>query len=222
MKIIEPSFSLSNPYSEFLNIDDGIKMLRFIEKQARISHRSEDRQTEGSWNKFIRAVVLDHGDYSVIEHAHVTGTIRTDRGVSHEIVRHRIFSYTQESTRFVRYKGNMEFIKPVRLNEDLQSVMKFEVHCESSENLYKELLDRGGSPQEARSILPNSLATTIAVTGNLRAWRWFFLARTTKETHIDFRRFSVPMLEEFKKVVPILFDDIEPNVRQIDNAQKAH
>src|SRR5271155_3305557 len=110
MKIIEPSFKLSTPYTSSLTPQDGIDMLRFIETQARISHRSEDKQTGDSWQRFIKAVVLDHGDWSVTEHVSITATIRTDRGITHELVRHRLFSFTQESTRFVRYKEGLEFI----------------------------------------------------------------------------------------------------------------
>ena len=118
MKIIQPSFKLSTPYNGELTREDGIKMLRFIEGQARISHRSEEKQTSDSWEKFLQAVVIGHGDWSVTEHASVTATIRTDRGITHEIVRHRLFSFTQESTRFVRY-GNeeMEFIKPSEIEK---------------------------------------------------------------------------------------------------------
>jgi len=224
MRIIEPSFSLSTPYSEGLTREDGIRMLRFIEHQGRISHRSEDKQGLDTWERFIKAVVIEHGDWSVTEHASITATIRTDRGVTHELVRHRLFAFTQESTRFVRYAGDrvqMEFIRPEAIDEDGQSMELFRVHCQNSESVYNTLLARGGRPQEARSVLPNALAATIAVTGNLRNWRHFFLMRTSKETHPDFRRISIPMLEEFKKVVPSLYDDIEPNVRQIDNLKKA-
>jgi thymidylate synthase (FAD) len=220
MKIIEPSFTLSTPYSEGLNRTDGVRMLRFIEAQGRISHRSEDKQTLESWEKFIPAVVVGHGDWSICEHASITATIRTDRGITHEIVRHRLFAFTQESTRFVRNAGEMEFVRPIEQQESekiwFEEVLKF------LETSYHAMLKTGNRPQEARSILPNSLAATIAVTGNLRSWRWWFLARTTKETHPDFRRVSVPMLEQFKQIVPILYDDIQPEARQIDNARKAH
>lgn len=226
MKIIEPSFSLSTPYSSNLTPEDGIKMLRFIEQQGRISHRSEDKQTENSWERFIQAVVLQHGDWSITEHASITATIRTDRGITHELVRHRIGAYTQESTRFVRYDGGdkpkheFEFIQPQRINEDQGSKNIFKFHCEESERAYNALLNRGGAPQEARSVLSNALAATIAVTYNLRNWRHFFLMRTSKETHPDFRRITIPMLAEFKRVVPLLYDDIEPDQRQIENLRK--
>jgi thymidylate synthase (FAD) len=222
MKIIEPSFTLSTPFTDGLTREDGIKMLRFIEKQARISHRSEDKQTEDSWEKFIQLVIMGHGDWSVVEHCFVTATIRTDRGITHEIVRHRLFSFTQESTRFVRYKGEMEFICPEELyHPDTSQFVDFEIAMNQAEENYSQLLSKGVRPQEARSVLPNALAATIAVSGNLRNWRHFFLMRTSNETHPDFKRISVPMLAEFQRVIPLLYADIYPFQKQRQNLEKA-
>lgn len=219
MRIIQPSFQLSTPFGP-LTSEIGIQMLRFIEKQARISHRSEEAQTEDSWKRFISAVVIGHGDWSVVEHASVTATIRVDRGVTHELVRHRLFSFTQESTRFVRYKNELEFIEPPY---QAPSPLRFswEAAMSDAEKTYFDMLGWGAKPQEARSVLSNALAATIAVTGNLRNWRHFFLMRTSKETHPDFRRITIPMLAEFKNVIPLLYDDIVPELRQVDNLRMA-
>jgi thymidylate synthase (FAD) len=97
MKLISPTVELLRPENTLA----GIECLRFIERMARISHRSEEGQTLESWERFIRAVVLEHGDWSVVEHASATVLFRVNRGVTHELVRHRLFSFTQESTRFV-------------------------------------------------------------------------------------------------------------------------
>lgn len=222
MKIIEPSFEIVDPTSK----KDGIKLLQKIERMARISHRSEDRQTSDSWEKFLKAVVIDHGDWSVVEHTSATVIFRVDRGVTHELVRHRLFSFTQESTRFVNgkksYPCGLEFIQPSGFKEGTQESCWWADSVVRLEIMYLNMLDNGIRPQEARSILPNSLASTIAVSGNLRAWRWLFLARTTKETHPDFRRITLPLLEEFKNRIPVIFNDIESNQRQIENARKAH
>ena len=222
MKIIEPSFELSTPFGP-LTPEMGVQMLRFIEAQARISHRSEEAQTEDSWKRFIKAVVLEHGDWSVTEHASLTATLRVDRGVTHELVRHRLFSFTQESTRFVRYHGNMEFIVPApaeRINDPVFMEL-WAKGMEQAEQNYERAISQNWRPQEARSLLPNGLAATIAVTGNLRNWRYFFLMRTSKETHPDFKRVTTIMLAEFKNTIPLLYDDIEPNARQVDNLKKA-
>jgi len=218
LKIIEPSFEILG--------EPGIPMLRHIEAMARISHRSEETQTEDSWKRFITAVVLERGDWSVVEHASLTVVFRVDRGVTHELVRHRLFSFTQESTRFVNYKkkgGELEFIYPCGapgiLLPDYHDPI-WEEQIRLMEKTYLNLLGVGWRPQDARSILPNALASTIAVTGNLRNWRHFLLMRTTKETHPDFKRVTIPLLATFKKLIPLLFDDLEPYARQIDNLRK--
>ncbi|VVB52910.1 Thymidylate synthase ThyX [uncultured archaeon] len=227
MKIIEPSFRLSMLHTAGMGYNDGVKMLRYIEEQGRISHRSEDKQSLDSWQKFIPAVVMGHGDWSITEHVSVTATIRASRGVLNELVRHRLASYTQESTRFVRYdsfdhsRQQFEFIMPERLKEDYRSIFFFEEHCKASEAAYNALIDRGSRPQEARDVLPLSFASTIAMTTNLRNWRLFFLMRTTKETLPEFKRISVPMLREFQRVIPFLYDDITPDARQVENLGKA-
>ena len=194
---------------------------------ARISHRSEDKQTHDSWKRFIETVVVGHGDWSVTEHASATVVIRTDRGITHELVRHRLFSFTQESTRFVNgrksYPDGLEFIKPQIFYDAPNLEDGYWIHAISiAEQQYFCLLDDGARPQEARSVLPNALASTIAMTGNLRNWRWFFLARCTKEAHPDMRRITTPMLEEFKKRIPILYDDIEPLQKQSISMAKIH
>jgi thymidylate synthase (FAD) len=227
MKVIEPSFDIVDP----LNQTEGVRLLQKIERMARISHRSEEKQTTETWEKFIRAVVVGHGDYSVIEHASATVIFRVDRGITHELVRHRLFSFTQESTRFVKYGVStsvdatltqyghgMEFICPSEVYKpDRSRFATFEWAVTEAEKNYMAMLADGVRPQEARSILPNSLAATIAVTGNLRNWRHFFLMRTSKETHPDFRRVTIPLLEQFQQLIPILYEDIVPNARQIDN-----
>jgi thymidylate synthase (FAD) len=210
MKIITPTVDLIRPE----NAQAGIDCLRFIEKMARISHRSEEKQTLVSWERFITAVVLEHGDWSVVEHSYATVVFRVNRGVTHELVRHRLFSFTQESTRFVNgrksYPEGLEFIPPLG-DEGEATLYNFLV---DSETAYFKMLDQGYRPQEARAVLPNALAATIAVTGNLRNWRHLLLMRTSKETHPDFKEVTLPLLALFKERVPLLFDDIEPEQKQ--------
>jgi len=218
MKIIEPSAVLIRPQGA----EGGLIALRTIESMARISHRSEEAQTDDSWRRFLTANVLEHGDWSVTEHGTASVVFRVDRGVTHELVRHRLFSFTQESTRFVNgrktYPDGLEFIAPV-IDHGL-SIFWVE-SLRQAEDSYMGMLAEGWKPQEARSVLPNALASTIGVTGNFRNWRHFFLMRTTKETHPDFRRVTIPLLEVFKERIPLLYDDIEPLARQIDNLRKA-
>jgi len=219
MNIIEPSFDILRPIDK----EAGIKQLRFIELMARISHRSEDKQTEDSWKRFLQAVVMQHGDWSVVEHETATVIFRVDRGVTHELVRHRLFSFTQESTRFVNgrksYPNGLEFLRPTNISEG-QAEWHWHQACHQSELEYLSLLDQGVRPQEARSVLPNSLAATIAVTGNLRNWRHLFIMRTTQETHPDFKKVMIPLLEEFKQRIPLLFDDIIAGQKQTESLSK--
>lgn len=229
MKIINPSFEIRTPWG-LLTEERGIDLLRWIETNARISHRSEDMQTPTSWKRFLQAVVVQRGDWSVAEHATVTVIFRVDRGVTHELVRHRHFSFTQESTRFVNYNkkdkdGNVvhpiEFIRPDTKPLDFGTDGWHDCIAKA-EFTYRHMINQGWSPQEARSVLPNALASTISVTGNLRMWRWFFLARTTSETHPDFKRVTIPLLAEFKRLIPILYDDVEPNIKQSISMGKVH
>lgn len=214
MKIVEP-------YAKLIAIDggppspqSGVEALCMIEWCGRISHRSEEAQTENSWERFIRAVVLDHGDWSIVEHVTATVDFLVDRGITHEIVRHRLFSFTQESTRFVNYEKKMppSFIEPEGMSSEARHYWK--VGVEQCETAYKLMLGNGCAPQIARSVFPNALASRLIVTGNLRNWRHFFIMRTTKEAHPQMRQVTIPLLDEFKKCIPILFEDIEPMEKQ--------
>lgn len=218
MRIVEPSFEIRKIHTR----EDGIALLREVEYYARISHRSEEAQTAYSWERFLKLVLMSKGDWSVAEHEKVTVIVRVDRGVTHEWVRHRIGSYTQESTRFVNYgKKEIEFIEPEwsgeeKLGRDVSSGRPWEwVNAmERAETAYLRLLEGGATPQIARSVLPNATASTIAVTYNLRSWRQFFMMRTTRESHPDFRKITIPMLAAFKERIPLLYDDIVPEVKQ--------
>lgn len=102
------------PYARIVEMPEDVNPMKRIEWCARISHRAEEAQTEDSWKRFLKAVVLDHGDWSVVEHISVSVDALVDRGITHEWVRHRLFSFTQESTRFVNYEKKMppSFIYP--------------------------------------------------------------------------------------------------------------
>jgi thymidylate synthase (FAD) len=212
MQIIYPSFEILDLESR----EQGVQMLRRVERLARISHRSEEAQTDVSWERFIKAVVVEKGDWSVTEHVSVTAIARVNRGVTHEVVRHRIGSYTQESTRFCNYgkngKSTLEFIPSVGVKpEDL---FNWCFDLETIEGIYLRWLAKGYPPEVARDFLPNALASTIAFTYNLRTWRHIFMMRTTINTHRDFRETTLPLLKIFKERIPLLYDDLEPSQQQ--------
>lgn len=234
MNVVEPYAKLMPATQGLLQFTkiDGIACLRKIEWCGRISHRSEEAQTDESWDRFIRAVVLQHGDWSIVEHASVSVDMLVDRGITHEIVRHRLFAFTQESTRFVNYEKKMppSFVQPELSDEagrasngeqyELSPMQEWRHAINTAESAYRHLLSKGCSPQIARSVFPNALASRIIVTGNLRNWRHFLLMRTTKEAHPQMRQVTIPLLEEFKSTIPILYEDIEPMARQVDNIAK--
>lgn len=196
----------------------GIVLLRKIERHARKSHMSMDKMTAMSYERFLRFVVLEKGDWSVVEHANVSIEMNDDRGMQQEITRHRIASYTIESTRFVNYtKPNQgaRFIYPRPQDKEMHPVWTHAI--EYAELAYKDLIADGWTPQEARSVFPLALDSCIDVTENLRSWRHFFLMRTTKEAHPQMRAFAIPLLKQFQQNIPILFEDIEPMQSQRHN-----
>ena len=205
MKIVEPSF-------EIVPVN-GEEILKNIERAGRTCYKSEDKITADSARKFVAAIIKS-GHESVIEHEKVTARIICDRGVTHEIVRHRIASYSQESTRYCNYGndkfGNeLTFIKPCFWKEDDPKYMTWKYAMKNAEQAYMDLIRLGATPQEARSVLPNSLKTEIVVTMNLREWRHFFKLRTSPAAHPQIREVAIPMLERFKEIIPIVFDDIQ-------------
>ena len=205
MKIIPPSF-------EVIGTINGTEILQNIERAGRTCYKSEDLITESSAATFVKRI-LKRGHESVIEHEKISVKIICDRGVSHEIVRHRIASYSQESTRYCNYAkdkfGNeLTFIKPFYWEEDSEKYRLWQEAMLSIEKTYMKLLEIGATPEEARSILPNSLKTEIIATMNLRQWRHFFRLRTDKASHPQMIEIARPMLDEFKRLLPVVFDDI--------------
>ena len=205
MKEIRPSF-------EIMDDIDGAKILQKLERCGRVCYKSEDKITEGSAEKFI-GMILKSGHESVLEHEKLTVKFICDRGVTHEIVRHRIASYSQESTRYCNYSkdkfGNeLTFIRPCFWADDSEEYAVWKQAMEEIEKTYVKLISLGAKPEEARSILPNSLKTEIVCTMNLREWPHFFRLRTAERAHPQIREISVALLDELKKRIPVIFDDI--------------
>lgn len=205
MRIIEP-------YSEIIGDIDGDAILREIELIGRVCYKSEDKITSDSSKVFV-GKILKSGHESVIEHSRVTVKFICDRGVSHEIVRHRIASYSQESTRYCNYCKDkfgkeLTLIKPFYWNDDINKFTIWKKTMQEIENSYNILIESGAKPEEARSILPNSLKTELVVTMNLREWRHFFKLRTSERAHPQMRQLTIPLLIKFKKIIPVIFDEI--------------
>lgn len=210
MRIIKPFYEILTPISE-----GGIKELQHIEKIGRVCYKSEDKITEdGESAKNFVKMLINRGHEAMIEHSSLSVKFVVDRGVSHELVRHRIASFAQESTRYCNYSndkfGNeITVIKPCFWDETDTNFIEWKSTCEDAEAGYFRLLSDGATPQEARSVLPNSLKTEITVTANYREWRSFFKLRTAKAAHPQMREVTIPLLKELKAFIPIVFDDIE-------------
>ena len=210
-------------------------VLQHIERAGRTCYKSEDRITPDSAAAFVRRLITSHHE-SVIEHASMTVRFVTNRGVTHELVRHRLGSSSQESTRYVRYEGHdMMLVAPVWCDELeleqargtalamdgyireatdmlLHASNQIDVFVASgilSEFAYLRLLSLGWTPQQAREVLPNSLRTEIVVTANMREWRHIFRERTSRAAHPQMRALMVGLLADAKIRVPIIFDDLE-------------
>jgi len=197
--------------------------LGIIEEAGRTCYKSEDKITHESARPFAE-MILKRGHESVIEHATATVKFICDRGVTHEIVRHRIASYSQESTRYCDYNnGDVAFIIPAWCSNLDEGKYVNEPECFpdkdvaentwlsamfDAESRYKTLRELGWKPEQARSVLPNSLKTEIVMSANLREWRHFFKLRTSNAAHPQMREVARPLLEEFKRKIPVIFNDI--------------
>lgn len=202
-----------NAGNEILTKLDRQEILKSLEIAGRCCYKSEEKITETSASDFVR-MLIKRTHEAMIEHASMSVKFICDRGVSHEIVRHRIASFGQESTRYCNYSkdkfGNeITVIKPLFYDEGTPLYKEWLAACDECERRYFTLLELGSSPQEARSVLPNSLKTEIVVTMNMREWRHFFKLRTASTAHPQMREITIPLLNELKEKLPELFEDIE-------------
>ncbi len=207
MKIVEQEFRGWDP--DPFDREAGLKMLRLIERAGRVSRKSE-KTTNAVWEtkNFVHSLILA-GHESVLEHASATVWILTNRGVTHELVRHRLCAFTQESTRYCDYSGEIRFIRPVWWdNWSASEKGAWQCAMEDAGSHYKAMRDRGVPPEYAREVLPNALASEIVVTANLRQWRHMFKLRCEVNAHPQIRALFRSMLKEFNGYVPAVFVDL--------------
>lgn len=205
MRIIPPSF-------EILAMENGADILKRIESAGRTCYKSEDKITDDSSITFVKKI-LNSGHHSVIEHASATVRIICDRGVSHEIVRHRLASYSQESTRYANYSkekfgSEITVIRPCFWEEDSTEYSLWLESMKQAERTYLSLIEKGATAQEARSVLPNSVKTEIVVTCNIREWRHIFKLRCDSAAHPQMREIMLLLLAQMHDRVPALFADL--------------
>lgn len=209
MRIIEPSWC----FEEEINPKT---IMEKIERAGRTCYKSEGRIGDGTAEKFI-AGIIRRGHESVLEHASISVRIICDRGVSHEIVRHRVASYSQESTRYCNYTGDkygneITVIRPFFWNDDPEKFAIWSEAMRATEKAYNDLIAAGATAQEARSVLPNSLKTEVVMTANLREWRTIFKLRTSKAAHPQMREIMLKLLRGFYEELPVIFGDIYKEV----------
>lgn len=206
MKIVSPNVELPNAptYAD---------LLALVEQAGRTCYKSEDKIKDGSAEAFIRNI-LKRGHEAVIEHGSLSVRFTCDRGVSHEIVRHRLAAYCQESTRYCNYSkegfgGEISVIKPSWASEGEPAYEVWKKACVTAEAAYFDMLSIGYAPQEARSVLPNSLKTEVVMTANLREWRHFLRLRTSPAAHPDMQVVAKMLCRILKDRYPVFFEDIE-------------
>ena len=210
MKIIKAGY-------EIIDNLNGEEILKKIELCGRVCYKSEEKITEETASEFVRSLIK-RGHESVLEHFSFSVRFIVDRGVSHELVRHRIASFSQESTRYCNYghENEITVIEPIfwtgphyTFSTTDACRREWESSCRRSERAYLDLLKLGkATPQEARSVLPNSLKTEVIMTANLREWRHFFRLRTSKAAHPQMREVTSPLLGDLKGKIPVMFEDI--------------
>lgn len=197
---------------EFITPIDGAAILKRLEQCGRVCYKSEAKITDTSAPAFV-AGIIKRGHEAVLEHCSFTVKFICDRGVSHEIVRHRVASYCQESTRYCNYSkegfgSEITVIKPCFLHPYTDGFNLWEEGCLFAEQTYFNLLECGCSPQEARSVLPNSLKTEVVMTANIREWRHFLKLRCSPAAHPQMREVALILLDKFHSLIPVCFDDI--------------
>lgn len=214
MKIIKAGYEILDEINEK-------EVMQKIEKIARVCYKSENAINDRSAEFLIKALIRNKHD-AMLEHYSFSVKFIVDRGVSHEIVRHRVASFAQESTRYCNYGGTgITVIEPCYLSaekscdDDARRVVKYVdwvTACKAAEEAYIDMLNHGATPQEARAVLPTSTKTEIVMTANLREWRHFFKLRAcglTGKPHPQMLEVAIPLLNEMKTLLPVIFGDLE-------------
>ena len=215
LKIIEP-------YYEILTPINGKEALQTIEYCARTCYQSYEKQTDDSCYKFVK-MLMSRNHESCLEHYSFSVKFVVDRAIQNEIVRHRLSSFCCESTRYCSYSkekfGNeITVIKPPFYKIGTAELEYWRKSMLMAEQAYMFLVSNS-KPEEARCVLPLSLKTELVMTANIREWRHFFSLRTTPFCHPQMRQITIPLLQELKSLIPIVFDDINVGEQNDGNEQ---
>lgn len=205
VKIIKPSFEILTPI-------DGDEILKLIELAGRTCYKSHDLITPDSAKNFV-SKIAQRGHESVIEHYNITVRFICNRGFTHELVRHRLAAYSQESTRYCNYTkdkfgSEITVIKPFEIEEGTKEYELWKTAMENSEKSYMAMMENGSKPENARGVLPIDIKTEIVITTNLREWKHIFKLRTSPAAHPSMRELMIPLAREFQKKIPAIFDKV--------------
>ena len=208
VKIVKPSYEILTPIN-------GDEILKLIELAGRTCYKSDNLITQDSAKNFVEKIA-QRGHESVIEHYNITVRFICNRGFTHELVRHRLAAYSQESTRYCNYNkdkfgSEITVIKPFEINENTKEYDLWKEAMQNAEKSYMAMIENGSKPENARGVLPIDIKTEIVITTNLREWKHIFKLRTSKAAHPSMRELMIPLLKEFKEKIPVIFDKIEPN-----------
>ena len=205
VKIIKPSYEILTPIN-------GDEILKLIELAGRTCYKSNDLITPDSARGFVERIAK-RGHESVIEHYNITVRFVCNRGFTHELVRHRLAAFSQESTRYCNYTkdkfGNeITVIKPAELNEGTEEYSIWKQAMENAEKSYMAMISAGSKPENARGVLPIDIKTEIVITANLREWKHIFTLRTSPAAHPSMRELMIPLAKEFQQKIPVIFDHV--------------
>lgn len=194
---------------------EGLPIIQNLERIARVCYQSEEKMTrDGESARRMMRTLIENGHEAMLEHEKLTVLFTCDRGISHELVRHRMASFAQESTRYCNYsKGKfgheVTFIRPCFLDNSSRAYNDWTRTIVECEQRYFDMLEAGCKPEEARDVLPTSLKTQVVVTANMREWRHILKLRCAKDAHPQMKELMIPLLMELKRRIPVLFDDIQ-------------
>lgn len=181
---------------------------KHIEKVGRTAYSSFDKQYKNTEKEFIR-MLIRNGHHSVLEHAYATfGISGVSRVFTHQLVRHRLCSFTQQSQRYVD-ESKFNYIEPPSIRSNSKAHSIFTELMNEAKRVYSELQRLGIKNEDARFVLPNAVETQIAVTANLREWRHIIELRGNPDAQWEIRRVAVEILRILKKYVPAVFEDFE-------------
>lgn len=209
MRVIQQSYEI------LTDLSDSMKILKDIERAGRVCYKSENNITEDSCITFCKSII-SRGHEAVIEHSQLSVRFTVDRAIANELVRHRIASYCQESSRYCNYSKD-KFCNEIKVIEPEDLLPRDSVDysiwwmaCKNAEDAYMAMLSNNVKPEIARNVLPLSTATEIIMTANIREWRSVLRLRSSynKCAHPQMRSICDRLLAELKSKIPVLFDDI--------------